>query len=77
MQNEDVGAILERQDSQKSEEYEAAGINVRSASRQSIYRPLTMSNWMFEAIHSITRLNARRPCQPFHPCRVVHRFGRL
>lgn len=50
-----VGAILEQQDVAHNEQLEAVGINIKNLTRQSVYRPLTMSNWMFDVVSDLTK----------------------
>ncbi|KAL6309463.1 P-loop containing nucleoside triphosphate hydrolase protein [Sparassis latifolia] len=54
-----VEAILEQQDAEKQEELEAVTGSTRALKHQSIahstYRPLTMSNWMFDVVADLTR----------------------
>ncbi|KAI0795728.1 P-loop containing nucleoside triphosphate hydrolase protein [Abortiporus biennis] len=47
--------ILERQDAEKQDELESVGINTDTLRSPSIYRPITMSNWMLEAVADLTK----------------------
>ncbi|TCD65298.1 hypothetical protein EIP91_002823 [Steccherinum ochraceum] len=51
----EVEAILDRQDEEKSEEFEAIGINSNTLHRPSVYRPITVSNWMLDVIADLTK----------------------
>lgn len=50
-----VEAILDRQDEENSEELEAIGIDKNTLHRPSVYRPITVSNWMLDVVADLTR----------------------
>ncbi|KAF7798175.1 hypothetical protein EIP86_009392 [Pleurotus ostreatoroseus] len=51
----EVDAILEQEDQAQQQALEAVGIRKRQFSRQSVYRPLTTSNWMFDVVAELTK----------------------
>ena len=54
-----IEAILEKQDEELREELEAVEMSARALKHHSIapstFRPLTMGNWMFDAVAELTR----------------------
>lgn len=53
-----LDAILEQQEAEKEKELEAVGFNRLTLKHQSIYRPLTMGNWMLDAVADLTKPTA-------------------
>ncbi|THH28864.1 hypothetical protein EUX98_g5322 [Antrodiella citrinella] len=51
----EVEAILDEQDEKKSDEFESIGINAETVHRPSVYRPITVSNWMLDVIADLTK----------------------
>ncbi|KAJ3558170.1 hypothetical protein NM688_g1086 [Phlebia brevispora] len=66
-----VDAILEQEDIAHERELEAVGIRMKNLSRQSVYRPLTTSNWMFDAVAELTKPSAGAGPVPV-PSRNTH-----
>ena len=54
---------LDKASAEKAEELEAVGISAKDLKRASIYRPLTMSYWMFDAVSDLTK-----PTYVYSPC---------
>ena len=50
-----LDSILEQQEVEKDKELEAAGFNRLTIKHQSIYLPLTMGNWMLDAVADLTK----------------------
>ncbi|KAH8101736.1 P-loop containing nucleoside triphosphate hydrolase protein [Cristinia sonorae] len=71
----EVEAILERQDEEKTEEFESIGIDPSALHQPSVYRPITVSNWMLDVIADLTKpaptLNLTAPREPHRVSRFV------
>ncbi len=74
----EVEEILEMQEVEKDAELGAAGINAKTLGRQSVYRPLTMSNWMFDVVADLTKPPTSASAAPVtQPDRRTHRMSRF
>lgn len=72
-------AILEQADADIEEDLEAAGVTATDLKRSSIYRPLTMSNWMFDVVADLTKTSVTAPSAAVAPApnRNSHRISRF
>lgn len=72
-------AILEQADAEIEEDLEAAGVTAKDLKRSSIYRPLTMSNWMFDVVADLTKSSVAPPSAAVTstPNRNSHRISRF
>ncbi|PSR75789.1 hypothetical protein PHLCEN_2v8906 [Hermanssonia centrifuga] len=74
----EVEEILEKQEVEKDAKLGAAGINAKTLGRQSVYRPLTMSNWMFDVVADLTKPPTSASAAPVtQPDRNTHRISRF
>lgn len=75
----ELEAILEQTDAEKEEDLEAAGVTAKDLKRQTIYRPLTMSHWMFDVVADLTRPSVASPAAAVTPApgRTTHRVSRF
>lgn len=61
----ELEAILEQADAEKEEELEATGLTAKDLKRHTgVYRPLTMSHWMFDVVHDLTKSSAAPTTAP-------------
>jgi ATP-binding cassette, subfamily B (MDR/TAP), member 1 len=66
-----VDTLLEKTE----EQLEAGDVNAKSIKRQTLYRPLTMSNWMFDVISDLTKpASTDAPVVSEVPAQPVRRF---
>ena len=68
-----VDEILERQEAEKEEELEAVGLNKKTLEHQSMMRPMTMGNWMFDVVADLTKPTTAHNVVP-HEARPLNRF---
>ncbi|KAK7683558.1 hypothetical protein QCA50_013394 [Cerrena zonata] len=69
-------AILEQQEAEKDRELEAVGFNRLTLKHQSIYRPLTMGNWMLDAVADLTKPTATADIPTIGAPRQPHQTNR-
>lgn len=78
---DEVDVILEQADAEKQEKLQAAGITEKDLKRNSIYRPLTTSNWMFDAVSDLTKPTTSSPAAnappQLTPLKIPHRNSRF
>lgn len=61
----ELEAILEKADAEKEEELEATGLTAKDLKRHTgVYRPLTMSHWMFDIVHDLMKSSAAPSTAP-------------
>ncbi|KAI0698978.1 P-loop containing nucleoside triphosphate hydrolase protein [Cerioporus squamosus] len=73
-----IEAILDQQDEEKQEELEAVAMSTRALRHHSIapstFRPLTLGNWMFDAIAELTKNGPAPAVAAARESRPVSRF---
>ena len=76
----ELEAILEQADAEKQEELEAVGVTQKDLKRQTVYRPLTMSHWMFDVVADLTKPSVTSPTAAVTPAvanRTTHHLSRF
>ncbi|CAL1709774.1 unnamed protein product [Somion occarium] len=72
-----LDAILEQHEAERDKELEAVGFNRLTLKHQSIYRPITMGNWMLDVVADLTRPTATADVPTIGAPRQPHRTSRF